>query len=115
MSTWWDDYLRQIKITLRTPAPGYSPEVKGNTCYFKPEWLDWTVTNSSIYVTARGPATRVAHRQGEKSWSVEGRSWGDERPDWLPLPVDALTNARFGIESVERALRANRENGGEPR
>lgn len=77
------------KVTFWTAAPDDAPgEIKGYTCYFRPERLEWTVTPRFILVAAHGPATRVEYRQGSMSWRVLGR-WGDERPSW---PVDERPN-----------------------
>lgn len=104
MST-WDDYRQQARITFSTPAPPDAPETKGTRCWFKPEWLDWTVTKDVIHVVARGPATRVPHRQGEAAYCVEGARRGDERPTWLLLPIDVLTAATLAARDIERHRR----------
>ena len=94
--------MKDPRITFWTAAPGYAPEVKGHSCYFRPERLEWIVTpRDNIRVVAHGPATRVDHRQGSMSWSVSGR-WGDERPNWLLLPIDPLATAQLAVDRLAK-------------
>ena len=104
----WQDYLSQPRIRLRTAAPADAPEVKGSSCYFQPEWLDWSICTDGISVSASGPATRTKYKQGAKYWNVEGNRAPDERPAWLLLPNHVLAIARLAIEDVARALREER-------
>ena len=96
-------------ITFWTKAPEDAPEVKGYTCYFKPERLEWRVrtfwqgeSRVMTDVVAHGPATRVEHRQGEMCWSVEDLIDGDTRPPWLLLPLDQLSRATLTIEELAK-------------
>lgn len=95
-------------VTFWTDAPDDAPEeIKGYTCCFRPERLEWSVSldphgRSRVYVIAHGPATRVECRQGSYGWVVEGRPWGDERPPWLLLPVDSLMTANLAVDSIAR-------------
>lgn len=95
------------QVTFWTEAPNDAPdEVKGYTCYFKPELLEWRVwafwegRRVVIDVLAHGPATRVEHRQGEMCWGVEGTPEGDTRPPWLLLPLDKLPHAKLLVERL---------------
>lgn len=88
------------KVTFWTKAPDDAPdEIKGTTCYFRPERLEWSVSLLWVHVTARGPATRVKYRQGAATWSVKGYL-GDERPPWVPLPVDPLREAMSAVDKI---------------
>ena len=98
------DHRAQPKVTFWTKAPADAPdEIKGTTCYFRPEWLEWSVSPRQVYVSAHGPATRVGHRQGVAGWSVEG-FLGDERPPWLLLPVDPLAKAILTVDRIADLL-----------
>jgi len=96
-------------ITFWTKAPEDAPEVKGYTCYFKPERLEWRVRTFRqgegrivTDVVAHGPTTRVKHRQGAMHWGIEGTSEGDTRPPWLLLPLDQLTRATLTVEELTK-------------
>lgn len=81
-------------VTFWTDAPDNAPdEIKGNTCYFQPEKLEWSVSPTSVWVVAHGPATRVERRSGGLGWGVD-RNWGDEVPLWVPIPSDLIAAAR---------------------
>lgn len=93
------------QVTFWTEAPSDAPEVKGSTCYFKPERLEWRSWASPagrvvVDVVAHGPATRVEYRQGARRWDVDGTPEGDTRPPWLPLPLDKLTHATLLVERL---------------
>lgn len=95
--------MSDTKITFWTDAPEDAPkEIKGTTCFFRPERLEWVVSAHSIRVGAHGPATRVKHRQGAAFWSVEGPQ-GDERPTWLLLPIDPLSIATLTVRKIDSA------------
>ena len=102
MSESWYDYRRRAKITFSTRAPDDAPETKGSRCWFKPEWMEWHVTSTTISVLVSGHATRTRYMLGEVTWSVEGAPRGDERPAWLLLPIDQLTAARLAAEDIDR-------------
>lgn len=96
-------------LTFWTKAPEDAPEVKGYTCYFKPERLEWRVrtfwqrkSRVVVDVVAHGPATRVEHREGAMRWGVEGSIEGDTRPAWLLLPLDQLASAILTIEELAK-------------
>lgn len=96
-------------ITFWTKAPEDAPEVKGYTCYFKPERLEWRVCvfwqgDSRVVtdVVAHGPATRVEHREGSMHWDVEVSTEGDGRPPWLSLPLSRLIRARLTVEELTK-------------
>lgn len=98
--------MNEPQITFWTEAPADAPdEIKGTTCYFRPERLEWSVGTRSIRVSAHGPATRVRRRQGFAFWSVEGY-FGDERPAWLPVPLDALAAANRAVREIASAAGA---------
>ena len=89
------------KVTFWVEAPDDAPkEIRGYTCYFRPERLELTVTPTHTYVTAHGPATRVSHRQGQFTWSIQGL-WGDELPDWMLLPQELLARAEEFVRLIE--------------
>lgn len=94
------------RVTFWTEAPNNAPdEVKGYTCYFKPERLEWRVWTLwagrvVVDVVAHGPATRVEHREGARHWAIEGTPEGDTRPPWLLLPLDKLTQAALLVERL---------------
>lgn len=104
------DLLPGPMITFWTKAPEDAPEeVKGHTCYFKPERLEWRVRTFRqgegrivTDVVAHGPATRVEHRAGSMSWSVEGTLDGDTRPPWLLLPLTPLVRASLTVEELSK-------------
>ena len=114
MSESWYDYRRRAKITFSTRAPDDAPETKGSRCWFKPEWMEWHVTSTTIAVLVSGHATRTrcmlgevtssvsGALRGEVLWSVEGAPRGDERPAWLLLPIDQLTSARLAAKYIDR-------------
>ena len=114
MSESWYDYRRRAKITFSTRAPDDAPETKGSRCWFKPEWMEWHVTSTTISVLVSGHATRTRYMlgdvtssvsgalRGEVLWSVEGAPRGDERPAWLLLPIDQLTSARLAAKYIDR-------------
>ena len=90
-------------VTFWTEAPSDAPEVKGYTCYFKPErleWRVWTIRGGRVVVDvlAHGPATRVEYRQGARLWAIEGTPEGDTRPPWLLLPQIEVTHAKLLVE-----------------
>lgn len=96
-------------VTFWTKAPEDAPEVKGYTCYFKPERLEWRVCiyrqgESQVVtdVVAHGPATRVPHRQGAMRWGVVGTYEGDTRPPWLLLPGNRLSSVARTIEELTK-------------
>lgn len=96
--------MSEPTVTFRTRAPEGAPdEIKGRRCYFRPEFLVWTVTPTRIQVEAHGPATRVEYRMGSAAWYVEG-VWGDERPSWLLLPVEALSVATRAVRGIGVAI-----------
>ena len=95
--------MSNTKITFWTDAPDDAPEeVKGTTCFFRPERLKWVVTERSVMVAAHGPATRVKHRQGVAWWSAEGPS-GAEYPTWLPLPISPISIAVLAVREIDSA------------
>ena len=102
MSESWYYYRLRAKITFSTRAPDDAPETKGLRCWFKPEWMEWHVTSTTISVLVSGPATRTQYMRGEVTWSVEGAPRGDELPAWLLLPIDQLTAARLAAEDIDR-------------
>ena len=96
-------------VTFWTEAPEDAPEVKGYTCYFKPERLEWRVWifrqgegRVVTDVVAHGPATRVEHREGAMRWDVEGPIEGDTRPTWLLLPLSRLIRASLTVEELAK-------------
>lgn len=99
-------------LTFWTKAPEDAPdEVKGYTCYFKPERLEWRVrtfwqrkSRVVVDVVAHGPATRVEHREGAMRWGVEGSIEGDTRPAWLLLPLDQLARAILTVEELTKEV-----------
>ena len=103
MSSPWEDYRRQPMITFRTPAPPDTPEVKGYRAYFQPTELAWTVRKGSIRVCAIGPTTRSKTlKTGEMSWEAGGLH--DNRPNWLLMPVEALTHATLAADRIAREI-----------
>ena len=94
------------KFWTRVPE-GAPDEIKGNRAYFRPERAEWTVTALFIHVTVHGPTTRTkAPNMASASYMVEG--WReDERPDWLPLPIDALTTAKLAVEQINKEVAHN--------
>ena len=91
-------------IKFVTSVPDGAPdEIRGSRAYFRPERAAWSVTARTIHVTVHGPTTRAQHGQGSAGFTVEG--WGrDERPDWLTLPIDALTTARLAAEQIDKEV-----------
>lgn len=103
MST-WEGFERQTRITFTTPAPRDAPETKGTRRYFKPHWLEWAVRPDSVYVTAHGPATRSDYRQGETGWAVEGNSYSGAVPEWVPIPTEAIVEAKSAIRRLAAVM-----------
>ena len=95
--------MSQPKVTFWVEAPDDAPkEIRGYSCYFRPERLELTVTPTHASVTAHGSATRVPRRQGQFTWSISGL-WGDELPDWMLLPLELLARADEFVRAVEEA------------
>ena len=95
----WSNYVWQPKATFSTEPLGDVPEIRGFSCYFRPERLEWCVTPLGVSVLAVGPATRATYRSGEFRWNVEGYR-PEALPEWIEVPHDLIAVAKRAVSDL---------------